>query len=186
MILLIDLCCREDSLGFEEFVLPPARFIEGCDRDTEIVHFRSVPGSAALARAEGVILCGAPLADNAFHDQIRSFQWLAQAGVPLLGICAGMEVICSVFGGRLGPCTEIGMTGIRITRPDPLFPAVDPFMAYELHSWACTEPGPLQVLAVSERCIQVVRHPERPVYGVMFHPEVRNEWVLERFLGFTR
>lgn len=186
MILLVDLCCREASLGFEEFVLPLSRFIERCGRDPETVHFRSQKGSAAVSRAEAVILCGTPLADNSFLDQIKSFQWLVPARIPVLGICAGMEVICSVFGGRLGPCTEIGMTGIRVTRPDLLFPAPDPFMAYELHAWACTDPGPLHVLAVSDRGIQVVRHPDRPLYGVMFHPEVRNEWVLERFLLLTR
>jgi GMP synthase (glutamine-hydrolysing) len=78
------------------------------------------------------------------------------------------------------------MTEIRVTVIDLFFSESPSFSAYELHTLACTDPGFLEVLAVSDRCIQVVKHPTRPVYGVMFHPEVRNEWVVKRFLSLTR
>jgi GMP synthase (glutamine-hydrolysing) len=106
--------------------------------------------------------------------------------IPILGVCAGMEMVCRIFGGIIGPCTEIGMTDIRVTGTHHFFPAFSTFSAYELHTLACIDPGPLDVIAISDCCIQVVRYPGRPVYGVMFHPEVRNEWVVERFLSLTR
>lgn len=37
-------------------------------------------------------------------------------------------------------------------------------------------------LAVSDRCVQAIRHRSLPLYGLLFHPEVRNEWIIERFL----
>ena len=185
MILLIDLCYRENSLGFDEYVLPVARIVERSGFESRSVHFRAV-SARDFHGAEAVILCGTPLADNAFLDEPAAFSWLKTIQIPLLGVCAGMEMVCKTFGGLPGPCTEIGITEIRVTVTDPLFLESLYFSAYEIHTLACTDPGPLEVLAVSDRCIQVVRHPTRPVYGVMFHPEVRNEWVVERFLSIAR
>jgi GMP synthase-like glutamine amidotransferase len=185
MILLIDLCCREDSLGFDEYVMPVERIVERSGFKASFMHYRSV-SSADFQGAEAAILCGTPLADNAFLENPGAFSWVEKTGIPVLGICAGMEMIGQTFGGVLGPCTEIGMTGIRVTGTDPFFSESLSFSAYELHTIACRDPGPLKVLAVSDRCIQVIRHPVRPVYGVMFHPEVRNEWAVDQFLSLAR
>lgn len=185
MILVIDLCCREGSLGFDEYVMPIERIVARSGFEAVSVHFQSIsPGH--LAGADAVILCGTPLADNAFLSNPGAFSWVEKSSIPILGICAGLELLCSLFGGVPGPCTEIGMKEIRVTETDPIFSTPLSFSAYEIHTLACTDPGPFRVLAVSDRCIQVIRHPVRPVYGVMFHPEVRNEWVVERFLSLTR
>jgi len=185
VILLVDLCYREGSLGFDEYVMPVERIVERSGFKASSVHFRSV-SPADFQDAEAVILCGTPLADNAFLENVGAFSWLEKTEIPVLGVCAGMEMLCKTFGGVLGHCTEIGMTGIRVTVTDPFFPESLSFSAYELHTIACRDPGPFKVLAVSDRCIQVIRHPVRPVYGVMFHPEVRNEWAVERFLSLAQ
>jgi GMP synthase (glutamine-hydrolysing) len=184
MILLVDLCYREGSLGYEEFVLPVARIVEKAGYAVRAVHYRAAPGTVP-DDAAAVILCGTPLADTTFLSGLGNVSWLADVRVPVLGVCAGMELVCRVFGGTVGPGEEIGMTEVTVPAPDPLFAGRESFPAYELHTLACTDPGPLRVLAVSDRCIQAVRHPDKPVYGVMFHPEVRNEWVVERFLSLA-
>jgi GMP synthase-like glutamine amidotransferase len=181
VILLIDLCYRDGSLGFEEFVLPIARIVEGAGAEYRTVHYIRHPGQAAR-NCDGVILCGTPLMDNGFLGHLASFSWIPETDLPVLGICAGMEVLALLAGGRVIPCPEIGMTEVRVTAPDPFFPQTHPFDAYELHENACTLPPCYQAIAESDRCIQVFRNPGRPVYGVMFHPEVRNEWVVRRFL----
>lgn len=184
MILLIDLCFRAGSLGFDEFVRPVACIVTHSGSDTASVHFRSLTDDQ-LSRAEAIILCGTPLADTAFLAEPNFFSWLKETRLPVLGICAGMEVICTIFGGTINPCTEIGMTEVTVTGNDPIFQEYGSFSAYELHSLSCTDPRNLEVLAASKQCIQIVRHPERPIYGVMFHPEVRNEWVIKRFLSLS-
>jgi GMP synthase (glutamine-hydrolysing) len=40
-------------------------------------------------------------------------------------------------------------------------------------------------LAASEGRVQAIRHRSFPLYGLLFHPEVRNEWLIERFLGLV-
>jgi len=182
VILLVDLCYREGSLGYEEFVLPVARIVEKAGYAVRAVHYRAGPGTVP-GDAAAVILCGTPIADNRFLSEMEYFSWLADVRVPVLGVCAGMELVCQAFGGTVGSCEEIGMTDVMVLVPDQIFAGRESFPAYELHCLACTDPGPLRVLAVSGQCIQAVRHPARPVYGVMFHPEVRNEWVVERFLS---
>lgn len=184
MILVIDLCCRGGSLGFDEFVRPIVAIVERSGFDVAPIHFRRITENC-LSEADAVILCGTPLADHAFLKEPAAFAWLKKTRLPVLGICAGMEVICTIFGGSLGPCTEIGMTRVNVTGDDRLFQKESSFSAYELHTFSCTNPNNLEVLAISERCIQVVRHPEKPIFGVMFHPEVRNDWVVEQFLTLS-
>jgi GMP synthase-like glutamine amidotransferase len=181
MILLVDLCYRENSLGFEEFVLPVQRIVEGCGFTTREIHYSRF-NDGKWPDAQGIILCGTPIADNRFISDIRNFGWVAGCTVPVLGICAGMEVLTRIHGGTLENCTEIGMVRIRITGKDPLLKGMNDFDAYELHGFGCIVPPELRVLAESDNCIQLIRHETLPHSGVMFHPEVRNEWVIERFL----
>jgi GMP synthase (glutamine-hydrolysing) len=182
MILLVDLCYRDGSLGREEFVCPIARIVDAAGEEYRVVHHSRVPGSAARD-CDGIILCGTPIRDNGFLRDPSSFSWLSERGLPILGICAGMQVLTLLAGGTVIPCPVIGMTEVRVTASDPIVPGIRTFEVYELHDSACTLPPGYVILAESDRCIQLFRDPVRPVYGVMFHPEVRNEWVVGRFLS---
>jgi GMP synthase-like glutamine amidotransferase len=183
MILIVDLCYREHSLGYEEFVLPIAQIIEGQGTAVSTIHYNHRNADKSVTGCDGVVLCGTPLQDNVFLLYRDAFSWLADTDIPLLGICAGMQAISLAFGGEVFSSLEIGMTDIRATASDPLLPRHATFLAYELHGNACTVPPMFAGLAESDRCIQVIRHEDRPVYGVLFHPEVRNEGVVERFIS---
>jgi GMP synthase-like glutamine amidotransferase len=39
------------------------------------------------------------------------------------------------------------------------------------------------VLAKSQKCVQAIQHKIKPLFGVMFHPEVRNPEIIEKFLN---
>ncbi|MFA4876383.1 MAG: gamma-glutamyl-gamma-aminobutyrate hydrolase family protein [Methanoregula sp.] len=185
MILLVDLCSRPASLSRDEFVGPVARIAERAGEAWREVHF-SEAGSADLFGIRGIILCGTALQDNLFSEQVALFAPLFRAGLPVLGICAGMQALCLAFGGSIRPACEIGMTKVRSEVQDPLLGSPGEFEAFELHSFACEPPPGWIVTAVSETCVQAVRHPDLPVYGVMFHPEVRNDHVVERFCALLQ
>ncbi|MDK2975305.1 MAG: hypothetical protein PWP08_1676 [Methanofollis sp.] len=182
MILIVDLCWKEDSLSRYEFVSPIEEIVRRAGFPSRTRHFASVQ-DADLSGAAAVILCGTALMDNFFAEHLERFEWVHECTVPVLGICAGMQAIAAVFGGRIEPNAEIGMTDVDVVGPDAIFSGRERFSAYELHSFAVTPPDSFEVLAVSERCVQVIRHASVPIYGVMFHPEVRNEWVVTQFLG---
>ena len=186
MILLVDLCFRPGSLSRDEFVGPVARIAERAGETWREVHF-SEAGSADLTGIRGIILCGTALQDNFFSEQVALFAPLFRAGLPVLGICAGMQAICLAFGGSIRPACEIGMKKVRIEVPDPLLgSSPGELEAFGLHSFACKPPREWIVTAVSDVCVQAVRHPDRSIFGVMFHPEVRNDHVVERFCGLCR
>jgi GMP synthase (glutamine-hydrolysing) len=185
MILLVDLSAKPHSLSRDEFVGPVARIVSGADQEWCEAHFSGISGHD-IRDASGIILCGTALKDNIFAGKVQEFSWLLDIRVPVLGICAGMQALCLVYGGTLRPECEIGMTTVRGTHPDPLLCDRPAFTAYELHSFACDPPPGWMVTAVSDRCVQAVRHPDRPLFGVMFHPEVRNDRVVERFCTLCR
>jgi len=113
---------------------------------------------------------------------LETVQLAAEARVPLLGVCLGHQAIGEAFGGRTVRATRImhGKTapvrhgGKGIFRDIP-----SPFEVARYHS-LMTDPGALpEVLepvawsdAEDDRGeIQGVRHRERPIWGVQFHPE---------------
>ncbi len=181
MILLVDLCYRKDSLSADEFVKPIAQIVRSEGIPSVHLHFSEVTAQD-IERADGAILCGTALMDNEFARHTDRFLWLRDCRRPVLGICAGMLVIALVYGCSTGRCREIGMTDIRRVAGDPLFAGKDAFQAYELHSLAVRPSDAFDVIAVSSRCVQAIRHRSVSIYGVMFHPEVRNEWVVRRFV----
>jgi len=185
MILLVDLCWQPGSLSRDEFVGPVARIVERAGESWREVHF-SQATETGLAGTSGIILCGTALQDNLFAERTAEYSFLFDSGLPVLGICAGMQALCLAFGGSIRPACEIGMTTVRPRASDPLLGSTGAFGAYELHSFACDPPPGWMVTAVSDTCVQAVRHPSRPLFGVMFHPEVRNDHVVERFCALCR
>lgn len=181
MILLVDPGFREGSLGYDEFVCPIAGIVERAGLPWACQHYTAL-NEDELRDAAGIIICGTALKDNAFLENLERFSWLRNARVPVLGVCAGMQVLCLAFGGSVRPGCEIGMTSIRITVPHQILPDPPSFMAYELHTHSCVPPHGWEILAESEICIQAIRDPERPFFGVLFHPEVRYDRVVKSFL----
>ena len=179
MILVVDMNWKKDSLGFYEFVLPIVTIAKTQD-ECIIKHFLEVTNQD-LSQCDRVILSGTALKDTATLSQLEKFRWLKETEKPVLGICAGMETIGAVFGMRLIRCLEIGMTQINILKENPLFSA--DFKAYSLHSYCVEASDDFEVWAKSSKCIQIIKHKIKPIYGVLFHPEVRNNELIKRFIS---
>lgn len=181
MIICLDLSGKKHSLGWYEFVAPIMEIIHKEGVACISVHYSdfSMDDDPDIM---GVIMCGTPLCDNSFSLNSNSFQWLLSCDIPVLGICAGFQALSLAFGGHLEEKTEIGMVSIRSTGRNDFIDTCE-YEAYELHKYAPSPGDGFTILAESDRCIQAVKHQSRPFYGVMFHPEVRNEWVVKNFLS---
>lgn len=185
MILLVDLCYEKDSLSQYEFVHPIARAIQSVGAAWKIEHYTEVE-EGELERCSHAILCGTALQDNAYMDKLDCFGWIKSFPGPMLGICAGMQVIGSVFGGELVPFASIGLEKIEILRETPLLGKPGQMEVYHLHGFGVTLPREFLLLAGSSERPEAFKLIRGPTYGIIFHPEVRSRWILEQFAGLQR
>ena len=99
-------------------------------------------------------------------------------GLPILGICYGMQLACDVLGGRVdaGPAGEFGRALCRVLDPsEPLFHDVpEETVVWMSHGDQIQHVGhDFLSLATTATCpIAAVRHVTLPLYGLQFHPEV--------------
>ncbi len=180
MILLVDLCHEIDSLSSLEFVHPIADTLKRAGAELEILHFTKIAKNM-LGKYDKIILCGTALKDNAFVTQIDQFSWLRMYNKPVLGICAGMQVISLVFGGRILAQPAIGLERMQIVAETPLLGVPRQIEGYHLHNYRVTLPQGFKLVAGTPDVVEAFKHRNRPLFGLIFHPEVRNRWILERF-----
>jgi len=178
MILVVDMNYKKASLGFFEFVLPIVSIAEELD-EVAVKHYTEIKRED-IDKSSIIILSGTALKDHATLNHTDKFEWAGTCEKPLLGICAGMQTLGLVFGLSLKKCLGIGMTQVNTLKPNLLFSSN--FKAYALNSLSVASSSGFEVLAESEQCIQAVKHRQRDVYGVLFHPEVRNKEIIQRFL----
>jgi len=114
-----------------------------------------------------------------------------QLGLPVLGICYGMQLLCNALGGRVenAPAREYGRAHCRITGRGPLFEGMhDPTQVWMSHGDQVSAVSDDFVpLARTETCpYAAIKHRSLPLYGLQFHPEVthtpQGEIVLGNFL----
>jgi GMP synthase-like glutamine amidotransferase len=178
MILVVDMNSKENAFGFYEFVLPIVAIAEELEK-CEVKHYLEV-NEKNLNSYDKIILSGSALKNTATLNQTAQFTWIKDCGKPILGICAGMQTVGLVFGGRLEKCREIGMTEIATLKANLLFSSR--LRVYSLHNYAIQPSDEFDVLAESAKCVQAIKHKQKDIYGVLFHPEVRNKEVVQRFI----
>ncbi|MBI2106429.1 gamma-glutamyl-gamma-aminobutyrate hydrolase family protein [Candidatus Woesearchaeota archaeon] len=147
-------------------------------KNFKVVHYKDLKKSD-LDKSDKAILCGTALKDNEFIKDVNKFFWLKNYDKPVLGICAGMEIIGKVFDCYLEKVTEIGMIKIKTIKKNILFDKK--FEAYSLHNYSVNKSKSIDVIAKSDKCISAIKVKNKEIYGVLFHPEVRNNEIINNF-----
>ena len=148
---------------------------------------------------KGIILAGGPESVTEL-DSPRAPQIVFDLGVPVLGICYGMQTMAEQLGGKVSGSEhrEFGYARVRLAdSPSRLLEGIDDHIAnngslsldvWMSHGDKVTElPDGFSVIASTESApIAAMCHPAKQLFGVQFHPEVTHTKqggrILERFI----
>jgi GMP synthase (glutamine-hydrolysing) len=167
-----------------------ARRVRECQVYSEIVP-STMPVDAMLARRpKAIILSGGP--SSVYAPQAPPAPaGLFDAGVPVLGICYGFQLMVAALGGTVEKTgtAEYGATGFSCEGLSELLAGTPPQQqVWMSHGDTCTQapPGFTVTGSTPSTPVAALEHPSRGWYGVQFHPEVMHtvhgQRILRNFL----
>ena len=168
-----------------------ARRIRECRVYCEIVPFDTPPQELAGRRPAGIVFSGGP--PSVYEGGAPQIDPAVYGlGIPILGICYGMQLMARDLGGEVapaGPSREYGRTNLTVSNADTLFRGLaDELVCWMSHGDCVQSPPPgFEVLASTPSTpVAAMADAARRFYAVQFHPEVTHTpWgsgVLRSFL----
>lgn len=168
MILLLSTCYHR--LSEMEFVDPIKRILD--ELQFEVRHYSQ---KFDPSKYDMIIICGTSLNDFEYIDEMEYFSWIKNYQGKILGICSGAQIIASVFGDILEDRTMIGKRMVSIEKENNI-------VSGELEAYFLTTKVPIIKNLVSlDKDGFVFRKKDAEIYGVLFHPEVLNKEIIEKF-----
>ncbi len=142
----------------------------------EIVRHDITPEQIRRHAPRGLILSGGP---SSVYEKgaPKCDPAIFKLGIPVLGICYGMQLACETLGGKVenAPAREYGRARCQVTLGTDLLAGVpDHFDVWMSHGDQVSRVSDDFIpLAATKTCpIAAVKHKTLPVFGVQFHPEV--------------
>ncbi|MEU8913329.1 aminodeoxychorismate/anthranilate synthase component II [Streptomyces nigrescens] len=176
--------------NYDSFVFNLVQYLYQLGAECEVLRNDEVAPRHAQDGFDGVLLSpgpGTPEQAGVCVDMVRH---CADTGVPVFGVCLGMQSMAVAYGGVVDRAPELlhGKTSLVHHEDVGVFSGLpSPFTATRYHSLAVepdTVPDELMVTSWTEaedvpggRIVMGLRHRELLVEGVQFHPEsVLTEW----------
>jgi GMP synthase (glutamine-hydrolysing) len=142
----------------------------------EIVPYYSAAEKIQTLRPSGIVLSGGP--DSVCRTGSPSLPPdFFDTGLPVLGICYGLQLISQNLGGQVvpgGDRREFGKTMVEVLEPDTLFAGLPAqFQGWMSHGDRVEKiPRGFKILAQSGNIIAAAADESRKIWGLQFHPEV--------------
>ncbi len=143
---------------------------------SEIERFDYPIEKIAQNKPKGIILSGGP--SSVYEDNSPQVdKTLFKLGIPVLGICYGLQLIAYKLGGEVDRFAkrEYGKAVLKVIRDDDLFRGLDSSnIVWMSHGDALVKAPPdFEVIGITENSpICAIRNKKMKIYGVQFHPEV--------------
>ncbi len=155
-----------------------ARRIRECRVFSAVVGSDVAPDEIRRLEPAGLVLSGGPA--SVHEDGAPALQpELLQLGIPVLGICYGMQAMALALGGEVARTGggEFGRTDLRVTSRTGLFRdvAADDVCWMSHRDAVTTPPAGFTVTATTDGApVAAMEDPDRRMYAVQFHPEVKH------------
>jgi len=167
-----------------------ARRVRECGVFSELLPHHVGAVEVARRRPKGLILSGGPASVYA-PDAPRLDPALLELGIPVLGICYGMQLLTRELGGEVqgAEVGEFGRSQLTVKEPGRLLaglPAEQTCWMSHRDTVFAPPPGFTALASSSESPVAALESVERGIYGIQFHPEVVHtpygQDILTRFL----
>ncbi len=143
----------------------------------QIVRHDISPQRVRELNPKGIILSGGPAS---VYEPVapRCDPAILQLGIPILGICYGMQLICHFLGGVVGSAAhsrEYGRATLTVHDRNTMFQGypTESIVWMSHGDQVQSVPADFEILASTETCpLAAVKHKTRPLFGLQFHPEV--------------
>jgi GMP synthase-like glutamine amidotransferase len=182
MILIIK--TNKEKLHDYEFVKP----VEDILRRNKLRFFTKMYSKITkkdLDKSKKIIICGTSIKDFDYIKNLNKFYWIKNFNKPLLGICAGMQVIGLIYGWKIFSSKSIGL--IKVIIQNEILGFKDQKEVYMLHS-SKLKPNRisgelLKIHSINKKGSPIgLKVVNKEIYGVLFHPEVRNKDLIKNFI----
>jgi len=125
---------------------------------------------------DGIILSGGPESVTE-ENSPRAPQYVFDSGVPVFGICYGMQTMAEQLGGKVATSTEreFGYAAVQVTGESALFADLETTQdVWMSHGDKVVEiPADFTKIAETDTCpYAAMANEDKKYYGVQFHPEV--------------
>ena len=153
-----------------------ARRVRECGVFSELLPHHVGAEEVARRRPRGLILSGGPA--SVYEDGAPALDpALLELGIPVLGICYGMQLLAKELGGKVESAEvgEYGRSELTVVEPGLLFeglPAEQPCWMSHRDTVYEPPPGFTALAASTQSPVAAFESGERQVYGIQFHPEV--------------
>jgi GMP synthase (glutamine-hydrolysing) len=168
-----------------------ARRVRECGVFSELLPHHVGADEVRRRRPKGLILSGGPASVYA-EGAPRLDPALLELGIPVLGICYGMQALVLTAGGRVegADVGEFGRSRLLVAEPGRLLagtPAEQSCWMSHRDTVFEAPPGYTALASSSESPVAAFENLERSIYGIQFHPEVVHtpygQQILTTFLG---
>lgn len=164
------------------------RAIRDLEVDTDIIPNTLTPQEVMEEEPDGLILSGGPTMDRTGNCK----DYVRELNLPILGICLGHQLMALAYDGDVstGDYGGYAEVEVEIIDEDDILRGLGP----RTQTWASHADEVIQLpesfthLARSNVCeIEAMRHKDKPLFGIQWHPEVSHtEQGEELLLNFIR
>ena len=155
-----------------------ARRVRECNVYSEVVPYNIPIEKIKEKNPKGIIFTGGP-ASVYGEDSPRCSEGIFDLGIPVLGICYGMQLMTYTLGGKVAKANkrEYGTTDVSIDSSSLLlqgFGNTNGFLMSHT-DYVETVPEGFKNIGSTPSCPNAaMENPEKKLYGIQFHPEVNN------------